>query len=245
MLEGWRREGLDTSLVMTTARKNTGLYFADTDKNGHRDYTYYRSDSAARLLFDLPESADILGRLAGYDLVYASAITLMILSDKNRERLVALFRDLRAGSVMTAFDTNYRPSGWSSPDEAAQWMNRIFPACDIVLPTNDENSAVFGDADDDAILARLEAAGVPEIAVKCGGSPCLISHGGTRLSVGTERNEKPLDTTSAGDSFNAAYLCARLRGHAPAKAAAWGHRLAGEVIRHRGAFIPKENLPVF
>ncbi len=49
----------------------------------------------------------------------------------------------------------------------------------------------------------------------------------------------PVDTTAAGDSFNAAYLAARQNGEAPAAAAAKGHKLAGQVVRHRGAIMPR------
>jgi len=49
----------------------------------------------------------------------------------------------------------------------------------------------------------------------------------------------PIDTTAAGDSFNAAYLAARLSGEAPVSAASSAHRLAGEVIRHPGAIMPR------
>jgi 2-dehydro-3-deoxygluconokinase len=52
-----------------------------------------------------------------------------------------------------------------------------------------------------------------------------------------------VDTTAAGDSFGGAYLAARLSGATPEQAAHAGHRLAGTVIRHRGAIIPRDAMP--
>jgi 2-dehydro-3-deoxygluconokinase len=52
-----------------------------------------------------------------------------------------------------------------------------------------------------------------------------------------------VDTTAAGDSFAAAYLHARLSGESPRSAAAAGHRLAGQVVRYRGAIIPRDAMP--
>jgi 2-dehydro-3-deoxygluconokinase len=52
-----------------------------------------------------------------------------------------------------------------------------------------------------------------------------------------------IDTTAAGDSFAAAYLAARLDGAEPAAAALSGHRLAGAVVRHRGAIMPRAAMP--
>jgi 2-dehydro-3-deoxygluconokinase len=54
---------------------------------------------------------------------------------------------------------------------------------------------------------------------------------------------QPVDTTAAGDSFNAAYLAARINGAAPREAALAGHRLAGAVILSPGAVIERERMP--
>jgi 2-dehydro-3-deoxygluconokinase len=54
---------------------------------------------------------------------------------------------------------------------------------------------------------------------------------------------QPVDTTAAGDSFNAGYLAARINGAMPRDAAAAGHRLAGAVIMAPGAVIPKDAMP--
>ena len=48
-----------------------------------------------------------------------------------------------------------------------------------------------------------------------------------------------VDSMAAGDSFNAAYIAARMSGDEPTTAAAAAHRLAGQVIRHRGSIMPR------
>ena len=52
----------------------------------------------------------------------------------------------------------------------------------------------------------------------------------------------PVDTTGAGDSFNGAYLAARLAGIAPAEAARKAHHVAAAVVQVRGALAPFETL---
>jgi 2-dehydro-3-deoxygluconokinase len=52
-----------------------------------------------------------------------------------------------------------------------------------------------------------------------------------------------VDTTAAGDSFAAAYIAARLAGAEPIDAARAGHRLAGVVVCHAGAIIPRADMP--
>jgi len=51
-----------------------------------------------------------------------------------------------------------------------------------------------------------------------------------------------VDTTAAGDSFNAGYLSARLNGQSPIEAAHLGQQIASIVVQHPGAIVPREQI---
>jgi 2-dehydro-3-deoxygluconokinase len=97
---------------------------------------------------------------------------------------------------------------------------------------------VFFDDDQFAIIRRLRSSGVGEIALKMGEQGCLVVVDDQQELI-PARKVDVVDTTSAGDSFNAGYLAARLSGQAAASSAESGHQLASVVIQHKGAIIPR------
>ena len=110
---------------------------------------------------------------------------------------------------------------------------------DIALPTFDDEATLWGDTNPEATVERLQAFGIGEIVVKNGSSTALVADKNGREHVPVPEVVEPIDTTAAGDSFNAAYLAARLNGENPLAAASAAHGLAAQVIRHRGAIMPR------
>jgi 2-dehydro-3-deoxygluconokinase len=243
MIEMWRGEGVGTERVARLAGKLPGLYLIRLDGSGERRFFYYRSAAAARELFRDERTQAQLDALADYDLLYFSAITLSILGDAARDRFFAALSAARRSGARVAFDSNFRPAGWPDTATARAVVGRFLGCVDIALPTFEDEQLLFGDLDAAATAQRYAAHGVGEIAVKRGAEGCLIRVGHEVATVTVPQAVTAVDTTAAGDAFNAGYLWARLAGHAPAPAARIGHELAAVVIQHRGAIIPRDRMP--
>lgn len=242
MLTAWRAEGIATSEVLRVPGRVPGLYMIERDAKGERSFLYWRDRAPAREFFDRADDA-ALARLARFDWLYLSGISLSLYGDSGRARLRELLSAVRNNGGRVAFDGNYRPRGWPDRDAAQRAFAAILPLVDLALPTLEDEQALFGDKDARACLARLQAFGIEEIVIKRGAQGCLITADGASFESPPPRVVQPVDTTAAGDSFNAGYMAARIKGAAAAQAAAAGHRLAGVVIMSPGAVIPREAMP--
>jgi 2-dehydro-3-deoxygluconokinase len=238
MLAMWRTEGIGCDLVARLPGRLPGLYTIRTDRRGERTFTYWRSASAARDLLRGEHALRIAEHLAGYDLLYLSGITLSILDPTQRETLMALADQVRAQGGRVVFDSNFRPGGWPDRHEARATFDRMLRRVDIALPTLDDDQALFDVPNAAACAGRLHELGVAEVAVKLGPLGCSLSADGRGVDVPAEPVGRVVDSTAAGDSFNAGYLAARLAGAGAEAAAVAGNRLAARVIAHPGAVIP-------
>jgi len=236
MVEFIAAEGISTAAVSYSETRRPGLYAITTDAEGERSFTYWRESSAAREMFQ-DDGKVSFDALAGFDVLYFSAITLAILPDKVCAALLDWLPGYRAGGGRVAFDSNYRPALWGDALAARSCIGKAWGLTDIALPSVDDEMAAFGDSDASAVLVRLKACGVVQGALKCGaGGPVSL---GAAVGVAFAPATRVVDTTAAGDSFNAGYLGALLTGGSQAQALSAGHDLASYVIGVKGAIAPR------
>ncbi len=238
MCAHWSEEGLGLSKIQRLPGRLPGLYCIQTDANGERKFLYWRNEAAVRDCFTTPAAVPILAALPDYNVVYFSGITLAVLGEVGRQRLLEVLTETRRRGGAVVFDNNYRPRLWTTVDVAREAYRTVLAEVDIALLTEDDERALFGYADSEQVFAAYPA--ITEVVLKRGADACLIRCDGERFVVPALKVEKVVDTTAAGDSFSAAYLANRLKGGSPQEAALAGHRLASRVIQVSGALIPRE-----
>jgi len=240
MIAGWKEEGVGTGRVLRVKGKLPGLYAIRTNEAGERSFYYWRDNAAARMLLDLPQTDALLAALSGYDMIYLSGITLSLYNADGRLELLDALKSARKGKTRVVFDTNFRMQGWPVLDTARQVYRDMFDVADIVLASVDDLTPLFGARMHGELIDRMASR---EVVLKLATPASVIRHDGMDTTVKAEPVGKVVDTTAAGDSFSAAYLAARLRGGTPLEGAKAGHRLAGAVVGHRGAIIPRAAMP--
>ena len=169
-----------------------------------------------------------------------SPLTAMRSPPADRDRLIDRLAACAAQGVQILFDGNYRPALWQNRDETRAAYARLLPHVHLALMTDDDERALWDDVDIEATIARLQTAGVKNIIIKRGAEGALYAAGDERIAVAGERVARVIDTTSAGDAFNAGYLARYLQGAEPEACCRAGNHLAAIVIQHKGAIIPAE-----
>ena len=241
MIAGWAAEGVGTTRVLRLPGKLPGIYMIQTDEKGERRFFHWRDNSAARSLMDLPDTSDILRSLMSYDVVYLSAITLSLYNAAGQARLFEALERARANGARVAFDTNFRARGWPDLDVARAVFQDAFEIADTVLASTEDLLPLYPGEGHYGLLACIPGG---EVVLKLSEPASILRVGGVSHRTKAEPVTKPVvDTTAAGDSFAAAYIAARLAGKEPIEAARAGHHLAGVVVCHPGAIIPRAAMP--
>ncbi|MBV1908048.1 MAG: sugar kinase [Kangiellaceae bacterium] len=237
MINKWQANGVDTQFVLVNENKHAGLYMIENDENGERTFHYWRNDSAAKYMVQHSGFNKVINRLREFNAVYLSGISLAILPSQDQLELLNQLQQLSSHGVKIIFDSNYRPSLWTSETECKDTMQKVFSICDLALVTLEDENLLWNDATVAHCQQRLHDLGVKELVVKDGENGAYHSQEGVVTYQSTEKISSVVDTTSAGDSFNAGFLSQWLQGNKPKQCLKVGNALAGQVIQKKGAIV--------
>ncbi|MCE0494767.1 sugar kinase [Vibrio salinus] len=244
MLAAWQEEGINTEMVYLSEDKLPGVYAIETADDGERSFFYWRNDAAAKYWLRDCALLSLVKALCQHQMIYLSGISLAIISEDCRQMLIELLTMCRQKGVKIAFDNNFRPKLWASTTEARDFYSEILSITDIAFLTFDDEVMLWGDKHEDEAISRTKNFGVKEIVVKRGAEACFVVTQENQYSVAAVKVDAVVDTTAAGDSFSAGYLAKRILGGDEKESALAGHKVAGTVIQHRGAIIPREVTPI-
>jgi len=195
-MESMRAEGVDASMMAQDAALKTGITVAITGTQERAFVTYLGSIAALRPE-DVPDEA-----LSGFRHLHVGGYYLQ---HALRPGLKKLFAAAHARGLTTSLDCGYDPAEKWGPD-----LLDTLTETDVFLPNETEVCAISRRKDPVEGLRALSG-GRSLVVVKLGRDGCAAMEGG-HLRFTPSYPVRVVDTTGAGDSFDAGFLHAWLGG---------------------------------
>jgi 2-dehydro-3-deoxygluconokinase len=230
-------EGVDASLVRTVPNRLPGLYAFDRDPAGERRFFYWRAEAPARDYFALADREGLRRAVSEARLVYFSGVTLAIIGEAGRTFFGELLAQAKEAGAAIAFDPNHRAQLWDTALQAQAAADAVVPFCRYISAGLSDLAGLYGELAE--TKAAEWAAKGAEVVVRSEDHGAVVRVADTVLRLAADPPVRALDTTGAGDAFNAGYLAARLAGREPRAAVRTARRLANVVVQHIGAIIPR------
>lgn len=225
------QNGIGTAGMRRLTDMLPGLYMIYLDK-GERSFSYWRSNAAARRLAD--DVAWLEKAIGDADAIFFSGITLAILPPPGRRNLLRVLRAARLRRCTIAFDPNPRGCGKMRKPCANRFRRRRAYRTSY-CPASTTRS--FISAILTRTIARHQALDVDRVVVKNGDRDIVMSDHGVIRRIEAMPVAAVVDSTSAGDSFNGAFLARFTALGSSVEAAQHAAHVASIVIGHHGALV--------
>ncbi len=197
MCDQLRSHGIDTSAVAVLPERSTGVTVVMSGREDRAMLTF------AGTTGDLRRSVigtDVLSRTRHIH------VSSYFLQRALAPELPALFREARNGEATTSLDPNWDPSG--------MWDNglmALLPEVDVFLPNEVEALSMARISVVEDAIARLRSSGAGTVVVKTAGQGAVAAQAGHAVAVAGIPTQV-VDSTGAGDSFDAGFLAGFLAG---------------------------------
>ncbi|MEM2094204.1 MAG: sugar kinase [Candidatus Bathyarchaeia archaeon] len=227
----WSRENVDISHVIVEKKGFTGIYFVARMTNGSHEFTYYRRGSAASHFS--PEDLD-MEYINRAKVFHTSGITQAI-SVSCRRAVERVLDELDRTRVLVSYDPNLRLRLWSLP-LARRIILRTIARSDIVFPSFDDAKALLKERTPEDLAKRMLELGCRLVAMKMGSEGCIVAERSEIVKV-PAFPVKVVDTTGAGDAFDAGFIASILEGKNSRDSAIFANAVAALKCQGKGAVI--------
>ncbi len=231
-LDLWAREGIDASKVIVEKGGFTAVYFISLIDGGEHDFTYYRRDSAASRLS--PEDLDE-GYLKQVKVFHSSGISQAV-SQSCREAVFKAAQTAKKRGALFSYDPNVRLRLWPI-NTARSVIEYTFRLADIILASSEDVRLLYGSIEPREAAENLLKNGPRIVVIKLGAEGCLVTTADETFHC-PGFNVKAVDTTGAGDAFDAAFVTGLIEGWELRRTAVFANAVGALTTMDRGAVAP-------
>jgi sugar/nucleoside kinase (ribokinase family) len=218
-----KRTGVEVSHIVQSEDESTPFTFVGIHPGGERSFIHTPGCNLSFSIKDVDQAALLDCRV----LLYQDMWVLPQLDGPSAAQILA---EAQRRGITTLLDECFG----LGPDR--QVFEAALPFCDVVLPSYDDMRVIYPDLDPPRVARHLRQCGAGRVVLKMGPRGCLVSsekHDAQLPSMA----EEIVDTTGAGDCFDAGFIAGLVNGLDDLAAARVGGAAAAACIRTVGGAV--------
>jgi len=207
------KEGLPTSVNVVLVKKNGERCFLTNPRGSQRKLQIED--------ITMPFDAEVC------ILCFAS---IFVFPQMGVQELKCVFSQAKAQGITVCADMTKRKN-----KETAEDLAEVLQYVDYLLPNEEEAMLLTGKENAEDAAQCLHEAGVGTVIIKCGARGCFVKNSEKSYWKPAVPNVKCVDTTGAGDSFVAGFLCGLYQGLALEACVELANQCGAKAVQRIGA----------
>ena len=231
-----KTQKIDTNLVFRINSHEIGLYLIENSNLGEKKFYYWRDNSAAKFFFNHEDIRNYLNQLQKFQYVYFTGITLSLFESKNLDNFISLLQLLKKKQVKIIFDLNIRIKRWSKK-KLISYFSKTLPLIDVLFASGEDLYFWKGKNTLKTFRSIIHKYDINHGVYRNNAKFNYSFYDNERYIIKNKIINKVVDTSGAGDGYNAAYLSNFIKFNSSQKALKAASEIGAKIVMKKGAIV--------
>ena len=231
-----RSKKISTKYIKQINQFEIGLYLIKNKDNGEKQFFYWRDESAAKHYFNNIDFLNLYKELKNFDYIYFSGITLSIIHISKLNNFIKLLKLLKRKKIKIVFDFNIRPSRWNKKNLNI-FLDSVLKFVDICFLSGEDMNYWKNKNNIKSYEQIVRKYKLKHSIFRKNAKFTYVFLNKTRYVFKNKLLKTVVDTSGAGDGFNAAYLSNFIVNNDPVLALKAGSSLGSKIVMKKGAIV--------
>ena len=231
-----RSKKISTKYIKQINQFEIGLYLIKNKDNGEKQFFYWRDESAAKQYFNNIDFLNLYKELKNFDYIYFSGITLSIIHISKLNNFIKLLKLLKSKKIKIVFDFNIRPSRWNKKNLNI-FLDSVLKFVDICFLSGEDMNYWKNKNNIKSYEQIVRKYKLKHSIFRKNAKFTYVFLNKTRYVFKNKLLKTVVDTSGAGDGFNAAYLSNFIVNNDPVLALKAGSSLGSKIVMKKGAIV--------
>ena len=236
LLDFVKSKKISTKYIKKINQFEVGLYLIKNKDNGEKQFFYWRDESAAKQYFNNIDFLNLYKELKNFDYIYFSGITLSIIHISKLNNFIKLLKLLKSKKIKIVFDFNIRPSRWNKKNLNI-FLDSVLKFVDICFLSGEDMNYWKNKNNIKSYEQIVRKYNIKHSIFRKNAKFTYVFLNKTRYVFKNKLLKTVVDTSGAGDGFNAAYLSNFIVNNDPVLALKAGSSLGSKIVMKKGAIV--------